>query len=178
MKTLKILSVAILTALIGLTGLTFAQDEPVKTQDRNQIQTEEQVQTQVQSQVMNQNMLHGNQFVDENGDGFNDNAPDTDGDGIPNGRDEDFTGPQNRKGNSSKGFVDLNGDGINDNAIDSDGDGIPNGQDDDYIRPQDGSGSQFMKGMNNRNKAGGRGFEAGSQSGNCDGAGPKGKRNR
>lgn len=29
-------------------------------------------------------------FVDLNGDGFNDNAPDADGDGIPNGLDEDY----------------------------------------------------------------------------------------
>lgn len=29
-------------------------------------------------------------FIDENGDGFNDLAPDADGDGIPNGLDPDF----------------------------------------------------------------------------------------
>lgn len=29
-------------------------------------------------------------FIDEDGDGFNDNAPDHDGDGIPNGIDPDF----------------------------------------------------------------------------------------
>lgn len=57
---------------------------------------------------------HGNRFVDNNGDGYNDNAPDHDGDGIPNGVDPDYTGPKNRKG--SKGFVDADGDGINDNA--------------------------------------------------------------
>lgn len=32
----------------------------------------------------------GNNFVDLNGDGFNDNAPDADGDGIPNGLDPDY----------------------------------------------------------------------------------------
>ena len=32
----------------------------------------------------------GKNFVDLNGDGFNDNAPDADGDGIPNGLDEDY----------------------------------------------------------------------------------------
>ena len=32
----------------------------------------------------------GSNFVDLNGDGFNDNAPDLDGDGIPNGLDEDY----------------------------------------------------------------------------------------
>jgi hypothetical protein len=32
----------------------------------------------------------GKHFVDVNGDGFNDNAPDEDGDGIPNGLDPDY----------------------------------------------------------------------------------------
>ena len=34
------------------------------------------------------------QFIDEDGDGFNDLAPDADGDGIPNGLDEDYEGAQ------------------------------------------------------------------------------------
>lgn len=56
-------------------------------------------------------VTHGPRFVDANGDGFNDNAPDADGDGIPNGQDPDYTGVK-----SGKGFVDANGDGVNDNA--------------------------------------------------------------
>ena len=32
----------------------------------------------------------GTNFIDLNGDGFNDNAPDHDGDGIPNGLDPDY----------------------------------------------------------------------------------------
>ncbi|MBU0984265.1 MAG: hypothetical protein KKA42_10380 [candidate division Zixibacteria bacterium] len=32
----------------------------------------------------------GSHFIDLDGDGFNDNAPDHDGDGIPNGLDEDW----------------------------------------------------------------------------------------
>jgi hypothetical protein len=55
---------------------------------------------------------HGKNFVDNNGDGYNDNAPDDDGDGIPNGLDPDYTGPKLQRNK----FVDLNGDGINDNA--------------------------------------------------------------
>ena len=55
---------------------------------------------------------HGKGFVDKNGDGYNDNAPDHDGDGIPNGLDPDYTGSKLQKNK----FVDLNGDGINDNA--------------------------------------------------------------
>lgn len=37
-------------------------------------------------------------FVDEDGDGFNDLAPDADGDGIPNGLDEDYVAPENGAG--------------------------------------------------------------------------------
>ena len=38
------------------------------------------------------------QFVDEDGDGFNDLAPDADGDGIPNGLDEDYVKPEDGTG--------------------------------------------------------------------------------
>ncbi len=44
-----------------------------------------------------------------NGDGINDNAVDSDGDGIPNGQDPDYTKPQdgtgqqNKNGNGNKG---------------------------------------------------------------------------
>lgn len=55
---------------------------------------------------------HGKNFVDKNGDGYNDNAPDHDGDGIPNGVDPDYKGAKVQKNK----FVDKNGDGINDNA--------------------------------------------------------------
>lgn len=51
----------------------------------------------------------GTNFVDLNGDGFNDNAPDYDGDGIPNGLDPDYiknaqdgSGYQHQKGNLNK----------------------------------------------------------------------------
>ena len=75
---------------------------------------------------------HGPGFVDKNGDGINDNAPDDDGDGIPNSLDPDYTGPKSHR--NGRGFVDENGDGINDNMQDFDGDGIPNGRDPDYNR--------------------------------------------
>jgi len=76
---------------------------------------------------------HGTKFVDADGDGYNDNAPDTDGDGIPNGQDSDYTksDKSTATGHGHK-FVDEDGDGFNDNAPDADGDGIPNGQDSDY----------------------------------------------
>ncbi len=49
-------------------------------------------------------------FIDADGDGYNDNAPDHDGDGIPNGLDPDWTKMQSRKMN----YIDADGDGIND----------------------------------------------------------------
>jgi len=58
-------------------------------------------------------MKHGQNFVDKDGDGYNDNAPDHDGDGIPNGLDPDWQKLQ--KGKKKHKFVDLDGDGINDN---------------------------------------------------------------
>lgn len=56
------------------------------------------------------------QFVDENNDGYNDNAPDHDGDGIPNALDPDWKKLQKeRKRARNRKFIDLDGDGINDN---------------------------------------------------------------
>ena len=100
---------------------------------------------------------HGPNFVDENGDGYNDNAPDADGDGIPNGMDEDYVAAGQKNGKGSTGFVDEDGDGINDNAPDADGDGIPNGQDEDYVATGQGQAKGF--GKNNKGmRAGQRGF--------------------
>ena len=49
-------------------------------------------------------------FTDIDGDGYNDNAPDHDGDGIPNGLDPDWIKGNGRRMN----YIDANGDGIND----------------------------------------------------------------
>jgi len=158
---------------------------------------QKQEKNQIKSQVKTNQ--HGSGFLDANKDGYNDNAPDADGDGIPNGRDEDYSGSKFRKGNDgTKGFVDLNGDGLNDNAFDSDGDGIPNGKDPDFVKPQDGTGQKNMKGKNTQSKFGGNkygpgngtgtgigpkdgtgngsGSGSGTDTGNCDGTGPKGNR--
>ncbi len=82
------------------------------------------------------------EFIDEDGDGYNDNAPDADGDGIPNYADEDYVRPADGQGNGNGpgSFIDEDGDGYNDNAPDDDGDGIPNYADEDFVRPQDGAG--------------------------------------
>jgi hypothetical protein len=93
-------------------------------------------------------------FIDENADGFNDRAVDTDGDGIP-----DFHDPD------SPIFVDENGDGYNDNARDSDGDGIPNMFDDDFQR-----GAGMGEGRKGGFDRGSRGGSNGT--GDCDGTGP------
>ncbi len=59
---------------------------------------------------------HGQHFIDLNGDGYNDNAPDHDGDGIPNGLDKDWQKLKKQKGKGKhRRFVDLDGDGIDDN---------------------------------------------------------------
>jgi hypothetical protein len=55
-------------------------------------------------------------FVDENGDGYNDNAPDHDGDGIPNSLDPDWIKLKKEEKKKESGrFIDLDGDGIDDN---------------------------------------------------------------
>jgi len=102
-------------------------------------------------------------FVDANGDGFNDNAADHDGDGIPNGQDPDYV----RKGaGRGRGFIDVDGDGINDNAQDFDGDGIPNGKDPDYVRPQNGTGRGMGQGFRRGGQAlGQQGFRRGGGAG-------------
>lgn len=106
---------------------------------------------------------HGEKFVDANGDGYNDLAPDADGDGIPNGQDPDFVKPQDGSGRGAgKGrgfnrFVDEDGDGINDRLRDDDKDGVANCQDGDWVRPMDGAGYRGGKGNQP-----GRGFGQGA----------------
>ena len=133
-KIITILSLV----LLFLVGNLFAQDNTGSKKQNRKGQTNQM------------------RFVDEDGDGYNDNATDSDGDGIPNGMDADYDGAKNRKGNGSRGFVDEDGDGINDNALDADGDGIPNGQDDDFVRPQDGSGNKRGSGNSDGTNKGNR----------------------
>ena len=67
------------------------------------------------TQVKNKDVDKDQEFVDKDNDGYNDNAPDHDGDGIPNGLDPDWQKLQKEKKKAKKKFVDLDGDGINDN---------------------------------------------------------------
>ncbi len=114
---------------------------------------------------------HSWHFVDGNGDGLNDNAPDFDGDGIPNGMDEDYQPQGMGNGYRAGGFVDADGDGINDRMFNARrgphtgnsrmGYGPGNGAGYGFSGPQDGSG-----------------YGPGGASGDCDGTGPKGFRGK
>lgn len=97
MKTRNLLStltIVVLTVVFSVSNL-FSQDNQIKNQNqvKSKVKNEIKTQTQTQSQFKE----HGNKFVDANGDGYNDNAPDADGDGIPNGRDEDYSGSNSVK---------------------------------------------------------------------------------
>jgi len=85
----------VISIILGFNSLAMAQDT-TKVKDKDVKKTQP--------------------FVDEDGDGYNDNAPDHDGDGIPNGLDPDWKKLKKGEGKGKrKRFVDLDGDGINDN---------------------------------------------------------------
>lgn len=105
---------------------------------------------------------HGKNFVDKNGDGYNDNAPDHDGDGIPNGLDPDFLGMKAQHGR--KAFVDLNGDGIKDNAQVGKGKGRfgnMTGPGARAMGPKDGTGNNGNSANNPNQGSNGRGKKHG-----------------
>ncbi|MFZ1289629.1 MAG: hypothetical protein WAR79_06050 [Melioribacteraceae bacterium] len=135
---------AIMLSIIVFNSTTFAQDSNAV---RNQNQIKEKVNNGKQTQK-----LHGRNFVDEDGDGYNDNAPDHDGDGIPNGLDEDYNG------NGKNSFVDLDGDGINDNSTNGNGYGARKGLNSNHGLNKNSVGAQ------NGNVNG-----AGNNTGNTDG---------
>jgi len=137
-----------------------AQKEQVRLQDKNQNQGT--AQNQEQNKV-----IHGAHFVDKNGDGVDDNAPDHDNDGIPNGQDPDYQGAG--KGKKQQTFVDNDGDGIADNAR-GQMKGKAKGQ--AGYGPGDGTGNKGVRPQD------GTGYGRGAQSGNCDGNGPRGNSKR
>jgi hypothetical protein len=111
----NLLKISIATIFVATTVMAADTPTPVYSESKTPI-----------SQIQ-----HGPRFVDLNGDGFNDNAPDHDNDGIPNGMDSDWTRPQdgsskqqgmsNGKGNrfggqNNRSFIDNDGDGICDNS--------------------------------------------------------------
>jgi hypothetical protein len=183
-------TLTLLTAVLFTLSSLSAQDSlKVKNQKKNQDKKlkQEQVKTETKNkgeeQAIKTKVTHGPGFVDEDGDGFNDNAPDLDGDGIPNGQDPDYDGTKARQGKGARGFIDEDGDGINDNAFDADDDGIPNGKDEDYVKPEDGTGRQIQVGKEeNKGKQvkTATSLESGStnRTGECDGTGPKGSKQK
>lgn len=106
------------------------------------------------------------QFIDEDGDGFNDLAPDDDGDGIPNGLDPDYVRPEDGTGNQHQhrwGFLfDVFGHGFG--AIAHQGN-----EGGHMFGPGDGTGEGF-------GPADGTGFGPGSGDLPGDGAGHGGSR--
>jgi len=81
--------------------------------------------------------VHNPLFIDKDGDGYNDNAPDHDGDGIPNGLDPDWQKLKKEKNKKKRRFIDLDGDGVDDNLQLGD----PKNQNMD--NPLDGKGSSM-----------------------------------
>jgi hypothetical protein len=90
-------------------------------------------------------------FVDMNGDGFNDNAPDHDGDGIPNGQDPDWImNPQDGTGyqhKHAKGTVDKA-------AIKNAGAPTAQNREQKKLGPADGSGNQYQNRNQNKSENG------------------------
>lgn len=205
MKKMFIVAVGFL--ILGL-AFAAAQDK-AQTQTREKSQVKTQIKAQAKTQTKSEFRLRNRiAFIDENGDGINDAAKDTDGDGIPNCQDPNWARPQDgtgAKAQARKGAGDGTAGAKAGNAYqlarDDDGDGIPNGQDPDWVKPQDGTGYQAQHkigqaagtGMIQGQKAGkiaksgfGKGsFRSGGTSaarssgtGVCDGTGPKGKGQR
>ncbi|MBZ0180527.1 MAG: hypothetical protein K8F36_14675 [Melioribacteraceae bacterium] len=87
--------------LVLVSGTYFAQADTTKQKNTDE-----------QGQKMRN--MHTRFFVDLDGDGFNDNAPDHDGDGIPNGLDPDYKRMMENFRKRNMRYIDLDGDGIND----------------------------------------------------------------
>ncbi len=139
MKISKILGyISMIAGCWLITDSVSAQDSTKKD-----ITPEKQVQQQNQERNREQH-----NFVDKDGDGYNDNAPDHDGDGIPNGLDPDYKVLQ-QQGQEDE-FVDADGDGIDDRLVKQGKEkklqkrqkkGQKSG-----LQPQDGTGKQQRKG--------------------------------
>ena len=129
-------------------------------QDSSKTNSVKQTKNNVKSNA-NKKAKHGLGFVDADGDGYNDNAPDHDGDGIPNGLDQDY-----KKSKKMRGFVDLDGDGINDNQ----GMGFGNGKG----SQMKGNNTFGNKGMGNQGNVGG----IGNDDSNMGGSGSKGQKGK
>ena len=99
----------------------------------------------------------GKGYIDLNNDGINDNAIDSDGDGIPNCVDPDFVRAQKRSSNQY-GFWYRYNYKYNNARGNGSGYGPGDGTGHSGIGPRDGTG-----------------YGPGSGTGDCDGTGPKGR---
>ena len=100
------------------------------------------------------------QFIDEDGDGFNDLAPDADGDGIPNGLDPDYVKPEDGSGLMNR-YAHQYGELFRRYF----GEDVVAGEDGLHYGPGDGTGASGMMGD------GGDGFGPGTGSGENPGDG-------
>ena len=117
----------------------------------------------------------GNHYYDHNGDGFNDNAPDHDGDGIPNGQDPDWEAPKDGTGYQHKN---QKGEAV---QTMNKGEAKQVGKtDEDKSLSSEGSGNQYKNAIKTQNKgeAGESfqnkqqlGFKAGEAKGDGEGQG-------
>jgi len=98
----------------------------------------------------------GKGFIDLNGDGINDNAIDSDGDGIPNCIDPDVVRQQNRTQNQNNFWYRYN---YKHAFAHGYGYGPGDGTGNSGLGPRDGTG-----------------FGPGQGTGTCDGTGPKGNK--
>ncbi|MBU8871010.1 MAG: hypothetical protein KOO60_09140 [Gemmatimonadales bacterium] len=106
------------------------------------------------------------QFVDEDGDGFNDLAPDFDGDGIPNGQDDDYV-----KAEDGTGYMHQNKVHFGD-LDEEDRGGFHGGKDGEMSGNRYGPGDGTGTGVGPEDGTGfGSGSGDGSGDGTCDGTG-------
>jgi hypothetical protein len=105
--------ITILTLCTVLSLDLIAQDT-LKAEDSTGNDTGQQIKQNKSGRTGSQ-VKHGRRFVDKDGDGYNDNAPDHDGDGIPNGLDPDYMGSKSRR--RYRGSADMKGESVNDNSF-------------------------------------------------------------
>jgi hypothetical protein len=100
-----------------------------------------------QKSLQEQTKQQQQQFVDADGDGYNDNAPDHDGDGLPNRLDPDWKKLQKKRKNGQLPFIDQDGDGVNDRLQQAEGE--QSGQDVN-MKGRDTEGSSVQNQEQNR----------------------------
>lgn len=107
MKIIKLTMVLTAGLVLLLAGFNYSQDSTKAPK--------KELKEKKKSAQAKQIKLKSQNFVDKNGDGYNDNAPDDDGDGIPNSLDPDYHPGNKLKAEKKLPYIDLDGDGINDN---------------------------------------------------------------